>query len=269
MDVLVSAGPVCDASGRATGALVAIQDVTDLAALQRQVDSKDRQLAVGEMTAGLIHDFNNVLNTISQAVTVLDSNQHRSEHDRTLLTIIQNAVHHGAETVGNIREYLVGSNRKRSAIDVRALLEEVLELAHPILKGHVGVRLKRRMNSCHEVCANPDELRRAFINLLLNALDAMPSGGTLTVSCTETAGNVVVSVQDTGTGIPLKVQKKIFSPFFITKAKGTGLGLAGARRAVLAQGGEIRFESSPGRGTTFYVTLPVSRGETDLHPQAA
>ena len=119
-----------------------------------------------------------------------------------------------------------------------------------------------------EVYANAPELRRVFTNLILNALDAMPRGGTLSVRCTRSEFHITVSVQDTGVGIPAERQKLIFSPYFTTKQEGTGLGLVGARRAIQAQSGDIGFESEPGLGTTFYVVLPAANAEQQ-EPEAA
>jgi PAS domain S-box-containing protein len=267
--VVVSASPVCDESGHFSGVLLAFQDVTELSALQRSSDVNERQVAVGQMTAGLVHDFNNVLNTINEAVAVLELDQQRSGRDRTILNIIGNAVHSGAETIRNTRDYLLGSREKPSRVDIRLLLEEVLELTNPVLQTHSGVKVVRETRDCGFVSASADELRRAFTNLVLNALDAMAQGGTLTVGCTHRDGRVVVSLRDTGIGIPLEAQKKIFSPYYTTKAKGTGLGLAGARRAIQAQGGEIRFESAPAEGTVFYVMLPPAKDEEERAPSAA
>lgn len=269
MRVTVSASPVSNQTGQIDGVLLAIQDVTELSALQQHSDSNERHVAVGQMTAGLVHDFNNVLNTIAEAVSVLENNSERSDRDRTILNIIGNAVHYGAETIRNTREYLVGSKKKPGLVNVRALLEEVLELTHPVLKTHTNVTVVRETQECGRVVANPDELRRAFTNLVLNSLDAMPDGGTLTVSCSQFEQRVTVSLRDTGIGIRAEDQKKIFSPYYTTKAKGTGLGLAGARRAIQGQGGEIRFESAPAKGTTFYVTLPLVRERLQDAPSAA
>ena len=267
--VVVSASPVCDESGHFSGVLLAFQDVTELSALQRSSDANERQVAVGQMTAGLVHDFNNVLNTINEAVAVLELDQQRSGRDRTILGIIGNAVHSGAETIRNTRDYLLGSREKPSRVDIRLLLDEVLELTNPVLQTHSGVTVVRETQDCGFVSASADELRRAFTNLVLNALDAMAQGGTLTVGCTHRDDRVVVSLRDTGIGIPFEAQKKIFSPYYTTKAKGTGLGLAGARRAIQAQGGEIRFESAPAEGTVFYVMLPLAKDEEERAPSAA
>jgi PAS domain S-box-containing protein len=267
--VVVTASPVRDKSNRVSAALLTMHDVTELAALQKQSDSDERHVAVGQMAAGLVHDFNNVLSTISEAVTVLQMAEQRSQRDSTILGIIGNAVHYGTETIRHTREYLVGAQEKPALLDVRHLLEEVLELTHPALKTHSDITIVRQTQDCGRVLAIADELRRAFTNLVLNALEAMPHGGTLTVGCSREDGRVMVKLRDTGAGIPAAEQKKIFRPYFTTKAKGTGLGLAGARRAIEAQGGEIHFESSPTEGTTFFVSLSGAEDSARQSPSAA
>lgn len=269
MQVIMSASPVRDHAGQVSGVLLALRDITELATLQKHSDNNERQVAVGQMTAGLVHDLSNVLNTITEAMAVLEIDQDRSEHDRTILGIIANAVNNGALIIRNTREYLIGTRRKPTLINVRTLLDEVLELTHPALRTHVGVTVVRETQDCGQVRGSVDELRRAFTNLVLNALEAMPTGGALTVRCSRANRRIVVNVSDTGVGIPLEAQKKIFSSYFTTKAKGTGLGLAGAKRAIQAQGGEIRFESIPMEGTTFSVSLPAAEGTTEKTPNAA
>ncbi len=259
LTVTFEMSPVRDASGRITGALLTIKDVTEVAHLQGELEAGTRHLAVGEMTAGLVHDFSHVLGTISGAVTVLEAEPKSSERNKTVLGIINKAVREGSQTVSNVRQYLAGRRAESVCVDVPQLLEEVLELTNPALDSHHGVTVVRDMQACDKVQANQDDLRRAFTNLVLNALEAMCESGTLTVDCRPVPSGVQVSVRDTGTGMPHEVQKRIFSSYFTTKPKGTGLGLAGARRAIRAQGGDICFESLPGKGTTFYVTLPTNR----------
>jgi PAS domain S-box-containing protein len=271
VELRISGSPMYDASNKILGALMVMEDVTELSALQRKVASSERHFAVGQMTAGLAHDFNNVLGTISQAVYVLEMVPDRSAADRTMLDIVNNAVHRGAEIVNHIREYLRGNSEIRARVDMRRLLEEVLQLAQPMLEMHPNITVTHKIEDACDVYASPPELRRVFTNLVLNAIDAMPQGGTLTILCSRMDDRMIVRVEDTGAGISLGDQGRIFSPYFTTKAKGTGLGLSGARKAIKAQGGDIHFESSPGAGTTFFVSLPVAsdQEQEQQSPRAA
>jgi signal transduction histidine kinase len=108
------------------------------------------------------------------------------------------------------------------------------------------------------VKANAADLRRVFTNLIVNAVQAMPSGGKLTISCEQHDGTVFASISDTGVGIPPDQQRKIFAPYYTTKASGTGLGLSTAQKILLAHGGKITFNSEPGKGSSFSVQLPAS-----------
>ncbi len=269
VEVRISGTPMHYPAGRVLGALIVIEDVTELSALQEQVASSERHFAVGQMTAGLAHDFNNVLGMISQAVYVLEMAPNRSEPDHTMLSIINNAVHRGADIVNNIREYLRGNSERRTRVGMRLLLDEVLQLAQPLLEMHPNIKVKHDTSDACEVYASAAELRRVFTNLVLNALDAMPQGGVLTIVCTRSEGRMTVSVGDTGKGIPQESQGKIFSPYFTTKAKGTGLGLSGAHKAIEEQGGDIRFKSSPEEGTTFFVSLPIADDQPRENSRAA
>ncbi|MGB7554872.1 MAG: ATP-binding protein [Candidatus Korobacteraceae bacterium] len=269
IEARVSGNPICHPSQRPLGALIVIEDISELSALQQQVASSERHFEVGQMTAGLAHDFNNVLGTISQAVYVLETDPERSEADRTMLTIINNAVRRGAEIVSNIRGYLRGTREMRTRVDMRRLLVEVLQMVQPVLEMHPEIKVTQDIQDACEVYASVPELRRVFTNLVLNALDAMPQGGLLTVLCLRNEDRTIVSVEDTGIGIPIESQGMIFSPYFTTKAKGTGLGLSGARKAIREQGGEICFESSPGKGTRFLVSLPIASGQGRSKDRAA
>ena len=101
------------------------------------------------------------------------------------------------------------------------------------------------------------DLQRVFTNLIINAIQAMPEGGTLTVSTEERDGTVAIRVEDTGVGIAPEQQKKIFLPYYTTKTQGTGLGLSTAQKTILTQGGNISFQSEPGKGTAFTIVLPA------------
>jgi signal transduction histidine kinase len=109
------------------------------------------------------------------------------------------------------------------------------------------------------VLVDENQMQQVFWNLLLNAIQAMPGGGTLTVALRRESEEVVAAVIDTGTGIPVELQDKVFDPFFTTKDRGSGLGLAISYRIVETLGGRIEFSSEPGQGTTFTVRLPVAR----------
>jgi len=140
-------------------------------------------------------------------------------------------------------------------------MQDALELTRPMWRGVNGLSVVTQFQPVSPVRANAADLRRVFTNLLVNAIQAMPQGGQLTLHCQEHAGKVLASVQDTGSGIPSEQQKKVFLPYFTTKPTGTGLGLSTAQKMLLAQHGNISFHSEPGKGSTFTVELPAAAEE--------
>lgn len=257
MRTLLSANPMRDAEGRLLGAVLVVRDVTEVTELHRRIADTERHLAIGQMAAGIAHDFNNVLDTISQATAVMELRRDSPEHNENYLRMIQNAVRRGAEIITRVREYIRGGAGEQRPVDLRLVLEEALELTHPLWRELPSVKVRRELEAVPAVRGNAADLRRVFSNLLINSIQAMPEGGEIVVRCQESNGNrVMASVSDTGPGIPLNLQKKIFLPYFTTKPRGTGLGLSGAQRIVQAAGGTIRFVSEPGKGTTFTVELP-------------
>jgi PAS domain S-box-containing protein len=257
LEVLISANPIRQQDGRIVGALVIVRDITELAGLQQHVAKTERQSAIGAMAASLTHDFNNVLDTISQAATVLEITPDRAPAERAVvLRMIQNAVKRGSEIVDNVRQFLVGSQAGCDSLDMNTLLEETLELTRPMWQAS-RVSLVRQFQPVPRVRFNAAEMRRVFTNLIINALEAMPKGGTLIVGCEHSRDTVRAFVADTGEGIPPERCEKLFVPYFTTKQHGTGLGLSSALRAVRAQRGDITFTSKIGEGSRFIVELPA------------
>ncbi len=262
LDALITAEPMRGAGGRIVGALVIIRDVTELYNLQRRLEDTDRFLAIGQMAADIAHDLNNVLSTISQAAAVIEQMPDAPESERRFfLAMVQSAVRRGAEIIQRMREYIRGGKGERLAVDVCETLREALELTRPLLASRKNIKLESNLEPVPLLLANAADPRRSFANVIFNAIEAMPQGGVLKISCKTEDGGVVVAVEDSGVGIAPEARSRIFSPYYTTKAKGTGLGLSGARRIVRSHGGEIDFESEAGQGTKFFIHLPLLRDE--------
>ncbi|MCI0348822.1 MAG: ATP-binding protein [Acidobacteriales bacterium] len=265
-EVVVSANPMHNHDGDVIGALVVVRDVTEVQHLQKRLADTDRHLAIGQMAAGIAHDVNNVLSTISQAGAVLEHKVDLSPSDRKLyFGLIQNAVRQGAEIVQRIREYIRGGTGERLPTDVGNVLHEALELTKPMWGDARDRRIdvRTKISPLPLVEANAADLRRVFANLIINAIDAMPHGGLLTIDGFLQDHTVNVRIKDTGVGIPPEQQNKIFLPYYTTKAKGTGLGLSGAQRIVESLGGCIAFSSEVGKGAAFTVQLPMAGLRSD------
>jgi len=262
IELMISANPICDPSGTTVGALVVARDVTELIQLQSRFSDMERHLAIGQVAAGIAHDFNNTLETISHAVVLLQSSPEPVIEERhTLLRLIQSAVEHGTEIIARIRDYARSGTGELSPVNVRELLEDALEWTDHMRHRRNRVQLVRELNDVPRVRANAADLRRVFTNLIINALQAMPDGGQLIVGTKSDGQRVHMWIRDSGEGIAEEDRRKVFLPYFTTKHGGTGLGLSGAQKIVLALGGDIRFQSNAGQGTQFDIYLPSVEAE--------
>jgi len=262
MHALVSASPVRDpqSKGNLLGALVIVRDITELAELRHVVDDAERHLAAGQMAAGMAHDFSNVLNSITQAATLLDMKQEAPLSERQpYVGMIRTAATRGIEIIQRIRESVAGSKGETSVVSADELLEEALETARPLWTRVSGLSVQRKYSGRIPLRVNAADVRRALVNLIINAIQAMPKGGKLMLGTSVKDHGAMISVEDSGPGIPEEIRPTIFSPYFSTKEGGTGLGLSGARRIISAQGGRIFFFSEKGRGTKFCVELPIAK----------
>ena len=270
VQLLVSANPIRSENGDILGALVVAHDVTELANLQQRLADIDRHQAIGHVAAGIAHDFNNTLQTIAQAVAVLQMTPDRPPEERKVfLNMIDTAVRRGAEVISRIRDYLRSGTSVATEVDACALLEDAVELTRPMWQSARNVELEKVLNPTPAVRGNQADLRRVFTNLIINSLQAMPNGGKLQVGCEEKDRNVHVWVRDTGQGIAPEVSKQVFNPYFTTKPGGTGLGLSGAQKILLGMGGNISFSSELGKGTQFDIYLPKVNSQQTTPPLPA
>jgi CheY-like chemotaxis protein len=230
---------------------------------QQRIIQNERLRALGEMAGGVAHDFNNVLAVVLGRAQLL---QRQVAPDlRRQLAIIEQVAQDGAQTVRRIQEFArMRRTRPWQHVDVTEIVREVVEATRPRWTDQAqarGVAYAMRLNltPVPPVTGDPAELRESFMNLLFNALDAMPQGGALTFSTAVDRDRVVCVVEDTGAGMSEEVRRRCFEPFFTTKAEqgGTGLGLSIAYGIVTRHGGEIDVWSRPGEGSRFTVRLPV------------
>lgn len=259
IELVISANPISDHSGKTVGVLLIARDITELTQLQSRFSDMERHLAIGQVAAGIAHDFNNTLETISHAVVLLQSSPEPETRERqTLLKLIRSAVEHGTEIIARIRDYARSGTGELTGVNVRELLEDALEWTEHLRHRRDHVHLVRELNDVPMVRANAADLRRVFTNLIINALQAMPDGGQLVVGSHSDGKQVHMWIRDTGAGITEEDRGKLFLPYFTTKHGGTGLGLSGAQKIVLALGGDIRFQSEAGKGTQFDIYLPAA-----------
>ncbi|MGZ4912771.1 MAG: MEDS domain-containing protein [Halobacteriota archaeon] len=278
-DVVYNATVYRNEAGEVQGVFAAARDVTDRKhaeeELQRysghleaiveertaQLKKAERLAGIGETAAMIGHDLRNPLQGLQYIVDLQKLRfervppHKRSAEDwkkeQALFDRISEQLFYMDKIVGDLQDYARPVDPEREAVSVRALIDEVIGSLPPA----DGVELRADLPDL-TIDVEPHLIHRVFSNLFLNAMQAMPKGGTLTIDAEATDGTIAIHVTDTGTGIPADMREKIFSPLTTGKAKGTGLGLAVVKRIVEAHNGTITFESAEGKGTTFTVTLP-------------
>ena len=238
----------------------------DLGAAQDQLVRTEKLRALGEMASGVAHDFNNVLASIlGRAQLLLERVE--DVRLRQWLMVIERAAMDGARTVRRLQDFTgIRRDQPAVAVDLNQVVQQVLETTESIWRqdrrrsGAAEIEVETDLaEGLPPVAGDPAELREAFTNLVLNAVDAMPGGGTLALRTQLTDGQVQVEVRDSGTGIPDHIREKIFDPFFTTKGpKGTGLGLSMAYGILQRHNGRITVESAEGRGTIFRLLFPAA-----------
>jgi GAF domain-containing protein/ActR/RegA family two-component response regulator len=249
----------------------------ELAAAQDQLVRTEKLRAMGEMASGVAHDFNNVLAAILGRAQLL----RKRVQDPKLgqwIEVIERSALDGARTVRRLQEFTrIRRDQPVVAVNLNEVVRHSLEATESVWRQEArsrGVHIDvatRLAPTLPEVSGDPAELREALTNLILNALDAMPGGGALTLATSLGDREVQVAVSDTGAGIPVEIRDKIFDPFFTTKGpKGTGLGLSMTYGILSRHGGRISVESEEGVGTTFRLSFPVvaSADETVEEPAA-
>jgi signal transduction histidine kinase len=229
---------------------------------QEQLVQSRKMAAVGTLTSGIAHELNNPLNNISLTVeTLLDQDEKLDdERRRRLLTDIFTQVQRAGAAVRNLLDFTRKDRPARVVLSVGEVLQATLKLVNNELTlAHVRSRLAVAPD-LPRTSGNPRNLQQVFLNLFLNAIQAMPHGGEMDVEAGRQDGFIRVSVRDTGVGIREEDLEKVFEPFFTTKetGEGTGLGLSVSYGIVQQHGGRIEVSSRPGQGSTFVVLLPVS-----------
>ena len=233
--------------------------------IRQQFSQIEKMSALGELASGVAHDFNNTLAGILGRAELMLRKATDEEVRRGLSIIIQ-AAQDGSKTVKRIQDF---ARQRRDhdffPVAVDQLLMDISEVTRPRWKDgpeaanvHIGLDLQIHSNA--SVMGDDAELREVLVNMVFNAVDAMPNGGRLTLSANESDGWVEVAVSDTGVGISPDVRSRIFDPFFTTKGKaGMGLGLAVCYGMVQRHQGSIEIDSEVGQGTTFRIKLPIAK----------
>jgi signal transduction histidine kinase len=245
--------------GSPIGALLTLRDAESVRRIQDEIELSRQMSASGRTTRGVAHEVKNPINAIVLHLQLLQTKlQYLDPDTRRHMDIIGNEI----RRLDRVVQILVDFTRPRDLhleeIDLRRLLEDVIMLATPDAEQH-GVTVKRTLGpEPLGVKVDLDLMKQAILNVVLNGMQAMPQGGTLTISARRDEDSVITEIRDQGAGIPHELQEKIFELYFTTKKGGSGIGLAQTYQALQWHYGSIDFETVEGQGTTFRLRLPVA-----------
>lgn len=279
IDVSITATMLCDSTG-SPYVIAVIEDITKLKQLERELQHAKKMEEVGRLSAGIAHDFNNLLVGIIGCADLATSQVETNSEAATLILQIKQAARSGSA----ITRQLLRSSRKQDDEPTLLELGEQVLRVEPMLRAFLGAEVAFRFRREAEAIwflASEGQILRILMNLVANARDAMPTGGTLTLTVgaeelldhphLKPGPYVSLTAQDTGVGMDATVRSRLFDAFFTTKhaAKGTGLGLSTVSSIVGQRGGSIEVRSQPGNGSTFLVLLPRSPGPKRAQPPAS
>ncbi len=258
--------PVKSKEGKKLGGVLFVHDLSKHLQDSEQRIKEEKLRALGSMAAGIAHDFNNLLMAILGNVELLQMELEDERHKKRLQNI-EKCVNDGAETIKRIQAFVKGKQNGQlhnQAIDTGAVIEEAVQFTRPLWKDECekkGIYISIETELDRSLTANiaAYELREVLINLIINAVDAMPHGGKIFITSYKKDGRAIIEVRDTGTGMEDDVIPHIFDPYFSTKDSGSsGLGLSIVYGLVSNAGGKVDVVSQKGCGSTFIISLPSS-----------
>jgi PAS domain S-box-containing protein len=257
----VSITPLVSKSGERIGRLMLFDDVTQRERMEEQMSQTEKLTSLGLLAAGVAHEVNTPLAVISNYIQMLAKQMPESDPRNAIIEKIVKQTFRASEIVNNLLNFSRTGAAELMDVDVNRVVEETLSLvAHPLKTSQIQI-VKQLSAEIPAVRGSANKLQQVFLNLFLNARDAMPTGGMLEVRTAAHNGSVEIEVVDTGSGIPREDIHRIFDPFFTTKAsgRGTGLGLSVSYGIIKEHSGKIDVRSTPGRGTSFHVEFPAVR----------
>jgi PAS domain S-box-containing protein len=267
---------VRDNEGRPKSILIINTDISDKKKLEAHLLRAQRMESIGTLAGGIAHDLNNMLTPIMMSLNMLKE-KFKDEQSQKLLTILEKNSERGANLVKQVLSFARGVEGERNPLQAKHIITEIEKVAKETFPRNIEIRTDIQKD-LFTISGDTTQLHQVIMNLCVNARDAMPDGGILSISAenffidenyvrmhTEAkAGSYIsITVSDTGIGVPPKILDRIFEPFFTTKdfGKGTGLGLSTALAIVKSHGGFINVYSEVGKGTTFRVCLPAIKTE--------
>ena len=283
--LVVSGAPLHDASGAISGAAVVYHDITAARDTERLLHQAQKLDAIGKLTGGVAHDFNNMLTVITGTTETLVAELARQPELQSVARLIDDAAERCAELIKHLLAFARKQTLQPRNVDINHAVLDIEQLLRPTLGEQIEIEtiLERGNTTSH---IDPSQLANSVLNMAINARDAMPDGGKLLLETRNVVLDeayaeanadmrpgpyVMLAVSDTGTGMPADIRDKVFEPFFTTKevGKGSGLGLSMVYGFVKQSGGHIKIYSEPGHGTTIRLYLPPAAAGADAMLPAA
>ena len=255
--LLLAALAVIDGDQRHVGTMLLMQDVSEVKQLEEELKRNERLAALGEMAAGVAHELRNPLSSIKGLALLLKSKFTDSSSDREAADILVREVERLNRSIGELLDYARPDRLEKAKVSLNEIVGKAITLLR-VDADAAGIEIVTEY--CPQpdmVHADQDKLSQVFLNLLLNAIQAMKSGGSLRVATIREPAQLLCRIEDSGCGIEAELLPRIFDPYVTTKSGGTGLGLAMSVKIIEEHGGRIDISSTRGQGTTVVVTLPA------------
>jgi len=256
--VSVSASKIINEEGQFVGKVLILRDLGEVRRLQDEIRRKEKLAAIGGLAAGVAHEIRNPLSSIKGIASYFKSKYDENSDDKEAASVMIQEVDRLNRVISELLEFARPTQLNLKSTDVNDLLEHSVRLIQQEAATK-GITIKLNLSQKRLVAdIDSDRFSQCLLNLYLNALQVMDTGGQLTIENSITEGNSIkIEIKDTGSGIKTEDLNKIFDPYFTTKAKGTGLGLAIVHKIIEAHNGQIKIRSVPGQGTVFTIVIPV------------
>lgn len=260
----LSVAPLRDEKGEKMGSVLLIKDLREIRDLQEKVHRSERLASLGRLAAGVAHEIRNPLSSIKGFAQYFVKRFSGHDEEQGYASVMVKEVDRLNRVITDLLDFAGPKEPRREPQSLETIAEQALKLLAPDLEARKVEVVKEYEPDLPAVPVDRDRISQVFINLLLNALESMETGGEIRISLRRCGPPpaVEISVADTGAGIPEDDLEKVFEPFFSRKRKGTGLGLAIVHQIVESHRGDIKVESSPGKGTTFRMRLPLNGNGT-------
>ena len=243
------------------GMVIHVRDVTEKVLMEERLLRMERYMGLGSLAAGLQHEIKNPLNALSLHIQLLCERLQKETGDdevNEILDVLNTEIKRIGKVLDGFRNYASIHEIGRAPVDVTRLIEKLVRLLRPDAEQKaVKLDVEIRPGTTSEIQADAAQLEQVLLNLALNGIAAMPEGGSLKFCVSTQLDKLRIDISDTGRGIPVEIQSKIFDPYFTTRSDGTGMGLALCDKIIRQHDGSIEFQTST-TGTTFSVMLPIS-----------